>query len=508
MVTPRTRPRGARPAVLALVCLVAAALVPATAHAASARGGPISRAEVIWRAQQWVDRQPGPYDQGGYSPGPDGDYHYRRDCSGYVAMAWHLDANPWTGSLPGFSREIPRADLRPGDILNSHWHHVILFHQWTDDRGGFSYYTFGSTPVRRLRANIHDAYIDGRPNAEYKALRYTKIVEDTALRPHPVPSGRVVAARSADGRLEAFAAGADGVHHSFQTAVNGRWSPWRAIGGPRDARLGLVPNRDGRLELFALSGSVFQHRWQTAANGNWSGWADFGAGGGDLAVGANADGRVEVFAANATGVFHRWQTTPGAWSAWTGKGGPGSARLAMESAADGRLEVFALSGTTFGHLWQTAPSGNWSAWSTFGGGGHDLTANHNTDGRLEVFASGPAGVYHRWQTGPGRWSEWTAAGGPVNAELTSARTADGRVEVFAINGAVARHTWQSAPNASYSAWADFGTGGTEIAAGTNADGRVEVFGTSAAGVFHKWQTGFSTWSAWEWLADTAGPPIR
>ncbi len=69
-------------------------------------------------------------------------------------------------------------------------------------------------------------------------------------------------------------------------------------------------------------------------------------------------------------------------------------------------------------------------------------------------------------------------------------------------------TWQTGVNAPYSEWADFGGGGTEITATTNADGRIEVFGTSSAGVFHKWQTGFSTWSAWAWVSNTAGPAVN
>ncbi|MEV0785855.1 peptidoglycan DD-metalloendopeptidase family protein, partial [Streptomyces sp. NPDC050423] len=43
---------------------------------------------------------------------------------------------------------------------------------------------------------------------------------------YPAESGRVVSARSADGRLEAFAAGADGVYHAWQLQANGDWSAW------------------------------------------------------------------------------------------------------------------------------------------------------------------------------------------------------------------------------------------------------------------------------------------
>ncbi|MFH8426199.1 peptidase M23 [Streptomyces sp. NPDC018038] len=327
---------------------------------------------------------------------------------------------------------------------------------------------------------------------------------------HPYGSGRVVSGRSADGRLEAFAAGADGVYHSWQNEVNGGWAPWRFAGGPRDAQLAVAANADGRLELFALSGSTLDHMWQTGPSAGWSAWETFGTGGYRLAAGSNADGRIEVFASNADGVFHRWQTAPsGGWSGWQGTGGgPANARLAMENAPDGRLEVFALSDSTFGHLYQRSVNGDWSAWEHFGEGGHAVTASHNQDGRLEVFASNADGVFHRWQTSPTTWSEWTGTGtgGLPDAELTTSRSVDGRVEVFAINADAASHSWQTAPNAPFSPWENFGTGGTAIGAGNNADGRIEVFGTSSAGVYHRWQTGFASWSQWGWL-NGPGPAV-
>lgn len=325
---------------------------------------------------------------------------------------------------------------------------------------------------------------------------------------HPYAAGQVVSGRSADGRLEAFAAGADGVYHAWQTAVNGDWSPWRFAGGPRDAQLAVASNADGRLEVFALSDSTFDHMWQTAPSGGWSAWENFGTGGYRLAAGNNADGRIEVFASNANGVFHRWQTAPsGGWAPWEGTGGgPARARLAIENAPDGRLEVFALSDATFEHLYQTGANGGWSTWENFGGGGHAVTASYNQDGRLEVFASNAHGVFHRWQTSPTSWSEWTGTGGVANSELTTSRSVDGRVEVFAINADTASHAWQTGPNGSYSPWETFGGGGTGIGASNNADGRIEVFGTSRAGVYHRWQTGFTSWSEWGWLNDS-GPAI-
>ncbi|SDC33893.1 hypothetical protein SAMN05216174_1011072 [Actinokineospora iranica] len=519
-ITRRVRSRAARPvsALLAVVLGLAGLTVAAapTATAESAVDGPITRAEILSRAEFWVDQNV-PYDMGGKHPDPQGKF-YRTDCSGFVSMALHLSWSPNTVSLPDFLDPIGWEDLRPGDVVGTlgagtggDAGHVVLFTGWAN-AGHTRFSTMeemGGAGAVRYERPINYTTSGGQFTA--KPYRYKKVIDAApSVGAFPAESGRVVSARSADGRLEVFAAGADGVHHAWQTQVNGGWSHWEFAGGPRGAELAIAPNADGRLELLAINGDIFQHMYQTGPSGGWSGWSDFGGGGRDIAAGANADGRIEVFASGPVGVFHRYQTAVnGGWSGWepTG-GGPAFARLEMEKARDGRLEVFALNGDVFEHQYQTGVNGGWSAWENFGGGGHDLTVDHNADGRVEVFASGPVGVFHRYQTNPTSWSGWERTGGPANAQLTSERTADGRVEVFAINGEVAQHAWQTGINAPYSDWADFGAGGAEITAATNADGRLEVFATSGAGVFHRWQNGFATWSDWFWVSGTAGPAVQ
>ncbi|MER6098498.1 peptidoglycan DD-metalloendopeptidase family protein, partial [Streptomyces sp. NPDC001728] len=164
---------------------------------------------------------------------------------------------------------------------------------------------------------------------------------------YPAESGRVVSARSADGRLEVFAAAADGVHHAWQMQSNGNWSAWEALGGPGNAELAIAPNADGRLEMFAINGNTFQHRYQLSPSGSWSGWEAFGGGGRDIAAGVNADGRIEVFASGPVGLFHKYQVGANAgWSGWEATGGgPADSRVEMEKSRDGRLEVFALNGS-------------------------------------------------------------------------------------------------------------------------------------------------------------------
>ncbi|MFB6807079.1 hypothetical protein ACFCWL_10165, partial [Streptomyces sp. NPDC056387] len=166
----------------------AQAAAPATATAlaaatvsSSAVGGSITRSEVIERAKYWLGKGL-TYNQGGSYPDSDGKY-YRTDCSGYVSMAWHLTSSLNTVGIgdSADTREIPRSELKAGDVLNSYYDHVILFDKWDDAaHTKFSYYSFGSTPVKHVTGmSINASTIDGHPNGDYKALRYGKIVDDT-----------------------------------------------------------------------------------------------------------------------------------------------------------------------------------------------------------------------------------------------------------------------------------------------------------------------------------------
>ncbi|MYW05822.1 hypothetical protein, partial [Streptomyces sp. SID3343] len=167
--------------------------VTAAAAANSTVSGPITRSEVLERARYWYDRRANfVYNQGGSYRDSTGT-SYRTDCSGYVSMAWHLGYSPNTVGLADTQTyEIPRSQLKPGDILNSYYDHVILFEKWDDDaHTTFSYYSFGHTPVVHRTGVSINATLDGHPNGDYKALRYKKIVDDS-VNPTTLPSGTLV----------------------------------------------------------------------------------------------------------------------------------------------------------------------------------------------------------------------------------------------------------------------------------------------------------------------------
>lgn len=97
-----------------------------------------TRAEIIDRAQTWVDQEV-PYDMTGYHPDPQGN-EYRTDCSGFVSMAWGLEASENTVTLPNFADPIDKEDLKPGDVLMKGGPgtegangHVAIFNGWANE---------------------------------------------------------------------------------------------------------------------------------------------------------------------------------------------------------------------------------------------------------------------------------------------------------------------------------------------------------------------------------------
>jgi hypothetical protein len=165
--------------------------VPVAAHASTV-GGPITRAEVLARAQFWVDRgdiySPNAPDSYSYASGPDGG-SYRQDCSGLVSMAWHLRNNPVTGDFEngaGPSHEIAKSDLKPGDAIVRPGH-IELFASWgtSGGRHGAFVYSFNSRNETVQNPSHPSNFGNLGFNSDsdmdsYTAIRYNNIVDGTA----------------------------------------------------------------------------------------------------------------------------------------------------------------------------------------------------------------------------------------------------------------------------------------------------------------------------------------
>jgi hypothetical protein len=183
-------------AVAGLPALVTAPAVAApqpsadqTELVSTAIGDPITRSEVMARAKTWIEEVV-PYDMhSNHSSG------WRKDCSGFVSMAWNLSKPGLsTVTLPNISHPITKDELLPGDILldggpgtEGSNGHVRIFGGWLD--GAHSrYWVYEQTPPH----TVYREYIWAGTVAEFPPYRYNNIIEDSAPNPTSVQSSRAV----------------------------------------------------------------------------------------------------------------------------------------------------------------------------------------------------------------------------------------------------------------------------------------------------------------------------
>ncbi|MFI2608016.1 peptidoglycan-binding protein [Kitasatospora sp. NPDC018619] len=132
---------------------------------------PPTRAQIIQRAQSWVD-QGVPYSMSRYWS--DG---YRQDCSGFVSMAWGLGSSQTTWTLPDFAERITKSDLQPGDILiynnpasPQSGSHVTIFGGWADS-SRTKYVAYEQTGPSAKKRSTPYAYWNN--SGSYVPYRYT-----------------------------------------------------------------------------------------------------------------------------------------------------------------------------------------------------------------------------------------------------------------------------------------------------------------------------------------------
>lgn len=96
------------------------------------------------------------------------------DCSGLVSRAWRLPRSYSTRELPDLCTPLDSySDLQPGDILNRHNRHVLIFARWSDD--GKKLYAYEAGPSGGWRATesvIEIAYLKAR---DFKPYRYRRM---------------------------------------------------------------------------------------------------------------------------------------------------------------------------------------------------------------------------------------------------------------------------------------------------------------------------------------------
>jgi hypothetical protein len=322
--------------VLAGTAAVVVADKPFAAHASTV-GGSITRSEVLSRAQWWINTYGVIYSQNQANQKPDPDGHrYRPDCSGFVAMAWHLPkkSDGWdryTGDLAAFGDTTwlgSLDDLQPGDaILGVNYGHVALFDKWANSSRTqmWIYDEFSSSAEGRHAVKDKSWY---QANG-FRGLRYNRIVNDGGGGGRASNAPVSVADFTGDGKADIGA-----------QYTNGQVRVWAGTG-----------NLSADKQLFGTTALVGEG-WQSSGVQRIL-TADF-----------NGDGKSDIAA----------QYTNGQIRAWAGTG---------NLSAD--YQLFGGGGVLVGEGWQTSSVERILLGDFTGDGKADIGAQY-TNGQVRVWA--------------------------------------------------------------------------------------------------------------------------
>ena len=107
-----------------VVTVALSAVILLAGNAAPAQA--ITRTEVLKRANSWIKKHV-QYSQSSY-------YHgYRRDCSGFVSMAWKLKSSYTSSDIGSAAHKISWRKLKPGDAVRRSGH-VEIFAGWKNKK--------------------------------------------------------------------------------------------------------------------------------------------------------------------------------------------------------------------------------------------------------------------------------------------------------------------------------------------------------------------------------------
>jgi hypothetical protein len=357
-------------------------------------GPPISRSEIIARAQTWLN-PPVPYSQDAYKDG------YRTDCSGYVSMAWHLNRNYWTGDLHTVGVAIQFLDLRAGDMLLYHnpsnpvnGSHVVLFDRWVGSPGG-DFYMYEQTPPNTLHRKWSQT--QGRVLSNYKPFRYANLIESQAGR-------------------GAVSVVFGGEYHVLATTAGGSvLDSWYSSTGWHSQNLGgiiqgspSVVVYNGQFHVFGANGGQVFQTWY--GGGVWHAWVPVSTGSDPTATVYTSGGVAEMHVTSRAGngnVIDAWYSGTG-WHSQN-LGGIIQGRPAVV-VYNGQFHVFGANG---GQVFQTWYGGGvWHAWVPVSTGSDPTATVYTSGGVAEMHVTSRAGngnLTDAWYSSTG-WHTQTLGG--------------------------------------------------------------------------------------------------
>lgn len=236
-----------------------------------------------------------------------------------------------------------------------------------------------------------------------------------------------------------------GSDRALYWSTNG--SSWTRMASTWATDVAAYTNADGRVELFNVGGNgVIWHTWQTTPGGPFAPWVSRGGAFKAVAVTRGVSSGWHLFAINTSGALYHMAPADGI-GGWTAMGNsPGSlTRVSAMRNGDGRVELLVCNGSgTMYHAWQTAPRGGWSGWQQQSGLARDVAIVPRGGGYWTMYHVGMSpSVYAKSYAGGNQWRQMLGMGANT---VAASQNADGRQEVMCVgtnNGIY--HAWQSSP---------------------------------------------------------------
>jgi VCBS repeat protein len=421
--------------------MIATTVGSAPALAVTDVGDTITRGEVIDRAQYWLDRGDTWYSQQQSDAKPDGDGHdYRPDCSGFVAMVWHMPkkSDGWDLNTDDFHAttqvsDVALNDLKAGDAILTDGH-IELFDKWVDASDhSDGIWTYGEHDYGRKTE--HNTMTWSYLTANFEGIRYKKIVDST-----PRPYDSFTGDAAADLVVHA------GTDVSVRTNFGGGFdsgsvvsSGWGLFHGKQvDGDLGRLYfadfNGDHRTDMIVHNGTDISVRLNTGSvfdggRSVSSGWGSFhglevpGNLGRLYFADFNGDGRADMFVHSGTDLSVRLNTGSGfdggrsvstGWGLFHGKQVAGDlGRLYFaDYNGDGRDDLIVHNGSDLSVRLNTGSGFDGgrsvsSGWGLFhgldvaGNLGRLYFADYNGDGRDDLIVHSGTDISVRLNTGSG-----------------------------------------------------------------------------------------------------------
>ena len=420
----------------------------------------VTRQEIIARAKHWVDVGV-EYDNYTSFEG------YRKDCSGFVSMAWKLGTSATTRTLDNYATTITKEQLLPGDALlwvnpdPNQMGHVRIFGGWLDGAKS-RFWVYEQTPPRAVYREY--SWSTSVANG-YRPIRADNVVEEanplgtmlhevrradgtwTGFEPLGGAGKDIATTVMPDGSAQVVAIGADDVVYHRVRRQDGSWTPWEPLNGAdtltpaKGKKVAIAGAADGTAQVVIVGWDGATYHRVRKYDGSWTPFEPLGANGKDVAIAMLPDGSSQTVIIGADDVvYHRIRNAAGSWTPFAPLNGVGTTapakgkKVGIAGGPDGSAQVVIVGWDNGTYHRARFVNGDWSPFSSLGMAANDIAIATLSDNSSQVVAAGTDNVIkHRVRGDNGSWTPFAPLDGfgaaAMGKSVTIAGGPDGTAQV-------------------------------------------------------------------------------